>query len=89
MRFSIHTGVTSAQRQPSFPDLPTIAEIIPGFESNAWFGVFAPANIPAGITDKLNAVIVAALENSKLRDHLQNEGASCVYRSQTSSVLTA
>jgi len=61
-------GVTSAQRQPSFP----------GFESNAWFGVFAPANVPAGITDKLNAVIVAALENSRLRDRLKNEGASPV-----------
>jgi tripartite-type tricarboxylate transporter receptor subunit TctC len=71
-------GVTSAQRQPSFPDLPTIGEIVPGFESNAWFGVFAPANIPAGITDKLNAVIVAALDNSKLRERLQNEGASPV-----------
>src|SRR5258708_2900379 len=71
-------GVTSAQRQPSFPDLPTIGEVVPGFESNAWFGVFAPANVPAGITDKLNAVIVAALENSRLRDRLKNEGASPV-----------
>ena len=50
-------GVTSAQRQPSFPDLPAIGEVVPGFESNAWFGVFAPANVPAGITDKLNAAI--------------------------------
>ena len=71
-------GVTSAQRQPSFPDLPTIGEVVPGFESNAWFGVFAPANVPAGITDKLNEVIVAALENSRLRDRLKNEGASPV-----------
>jgi tripartite-type tricarboxylate transporter receptor subunit TctC len=38
-------GVTSAERQSSFPDLPTIGEILPGFESNAWFGVFAPANL--------------------------------------------
>src|SRR5229473_5703926 len=63
-------GVTSAQRQPSFPDLPTIGEVVPGFESTTWFGVFAPANVPAGITDKVNAVIVAALENSRLRDRL-------------------
>jgi tripartite-type tricarboxylate transporter receptor subunit TctC len=71
-------GVTSAERQSSFPDLPTIGEIVPGFESNAWFGVFAPANLPVAITDKLNAVIVAALKDSKLRDRLQNEGASPV-----------
>jgi tripartite-type tricarboxylate transporter receptor subunit TctC len=71
-------GVTSAQRQPSFPDLPAIGEIVPGFESNAWFGVFAPANVPAAITNKLNTVIVTALKDSKLRDRLQNEGASPV-----------
>jgi tripartite-type tricarboxylate transporter receptor subunit TctC len=71
-------GATTAQRQSSFPDLPTIGEIVPGFESNAWFGVFAPANLPVAITDKLNAVIVAALKDSKLRDRLQNEGASPV-----------
>jgi tripartite-type tricarboxylate transporter receptor subunit TctC len=71
-------GVTSAHRQPSFPDLPAITETVPGFESSAWFGVFAPANLPAAITDKLNAVIVAALKDSKLRDRLQNEGASPV-----------
>ena len=71
-------GVTSAQRQPSFPDLPAIGAIVPGFESNAWFGVFGPANLPAAITGKLNAVIVAALKNSTLRDRLQNEGASPV-----------
>jgi tripartite-type tricarboxylate transporter receptor subunit TctC len=71
-------GVTSAKRQPSFPDLPAIGEIVPGFESSAWFGVFAPANLPAAITDKLNAVIVTALGNPKLREHLENEGAAPV-----------
>jgi tripartite-type tricarboxylate transporter receptor subunit TctC len=38
-------GVTSAARQPSFPDLPAIGEIVPGFESEAWFGVFGPAHL--------------------------------------------
>ena len=71
-------GVTSAQRQPSFPDLPAIGEIVPGFESTAWFGVFGPANLPPAITDKLNAIIVAALNDSKLREQLQREGASPV-----------
>ena len=37
-------GVTSARRQPSFPDLPAIGEVVKGFESTAWFGVFAPAH---------------------------------------------
>src|SRR5262249_12811763 len=69
-------GVTSVQRQPFFPDLPAIGETVPGFESSAWFGVFAPANLPRAITDKLNAVIVAALAEPKLREQLKNEGAT-------------
>jgi tripartite-type tricarboxylate transporter receptor subunit TctC len=71
-------GVTSAQRQPSLPDIPTIAETVPGFESTAWFGVFGPARLPPAITDKLNGVIVAALNDPKLRDRLQQEGATPV-----------
>jgi tripartite-type tricarboxylate transporter receptor subunit TctC len=68
-------GVTSAQRQPSFPDLPAIGEIVTGFESTAWFGVFGPARLPAAITDKLNAAIVAALNDPRMRQQLEAEGA--------------
>jgi tripartite-type tricarboxylate transporter receptor subunit TctC len=71
-------GVTSAQRQASLPDIPAIGEIVPGFESSAWFGVFAPANLPSDITAKLNTVIVAALNEPKLREQLAREGASAV-----------
>lgn len=71
-------GVTSTQRQASLPDVPAIAEVVPGFESRAWFGVFGPANLPAGITDKLNAAIVAALNEPKMREQLAREGASAV-----------
>ena len=71
-------GVTSAQRQPSFPDLPAIGEVVPGFESNAWFGVFGPAKLPAAVADQLNAVIVSALNTPNLRERLKNEGASVV-----------
>jgi tripartite-type tricarboxylate transporter receptor subunit TctC len=71
-------GVTSAQRQPALPDIPTIAETVPGFESTAWFGVFGPARLPGAVTEKLNGVIVAALNDPKLRDRLQHEGATPV-----------
>ena len=74
---------TSAQRQPSFPDLPAIGEIVQGFESTAWFGVFGPANLPADITSKLNATIVAAMTNPGMREQLQNEGAMPVGNSAT------
>lgn len=71
-------GVTSDKRQSLFPDLPAIGETVPGFESVAWFGVFAPANLPDAITEKLNAAIVAALAGPKLRDQLKAEGATAV-----------
>jgi tripartite-type tricarboxylate transporter receptor subunit TctC len=69
-------GVTSATRQPSFPDLPAIGEIVPGFESEAWFGVLGPANLPADIVGKLNAAIVAALKDPRMREQLLREGAN-------------
>ena len=69
-------GVTSAQRQPSFPDLPAIGEIVNGFESTAWFGVFGPAKLPPDITGKLNGAIVAALNDPKMHEQLEKEGAT-------------
>ena len=71
-------GVTSMQRQPFFPEVPAIGEVVSGFESSAWFGVFAPANLPGAITERLNAVIVGALAEPKLREQLKNEGATAV-----------
>jgi tripartite-type tricarboxylate transporter receptor subunit TctC len=71
-------GVTSVQRQPAFPDVPAIGEIVPGFESSAWFGVFGPAKLPPEITNRLNEVIVAGLADANMRERLQNEGATPV-----------
>jgi len=71
-------GVTTAQRQPGFPDIPAIAEVVPGFESSAWFGVFGPAKLPKAIINKLNAVIVASLSDPVLRKRLETEGATPV-----------
>jgi tripartite-type tricarboxylate transporter receptor subunit TctC len=69
-------GVTSPHRQSAFPDLPAIGEIVPGFSSEAWFGIFGPARLPDGITGKLNAAVVVALEDPAMRDQLQREGAN-------------
>jgi len=71
-------GVTSPQRQSSFPDVPAISETVPGFESSAWFGVFGPAMLPPAVIKKLNAVIIAGLADPSLRERLQNEGATPV-----------
>jgi len=71
-------GVTSDKRQPTFPDLPAIGEVVPGFESTAWFGVFAPAKLPDAITEKLHSTMVAALSEPRLREQLKTEGATAV-----------
>jgi tripartite-type tricarboxylate transporter receptor subunit TctC len=69
-------GVTSPQRQPTFPEVPAIAEAVPGFESNAWFGVFGPAKLPPDITVQLNAAIVAGLADPEMQKRLKTEGAT-------------
>ncbi len=69
-------GVTSAQRQPSFPDLLAIGEVVPGFESEAWFGVLGPARLPAAVVARLNGAIQAALKDPKMREQLVREGAN-------------
>lgn len=69
-------GVTSAQRQPAFPDLPAVGEVVTGFQSSAWFGVFGPPKLPLEMTSKINSAVRAALDDPKLREQLESEGAT-------------
>jgi tripartite-type tricarboxylate transporter receptor subunit TctC len=69
-------GVTSAGRQPSFPNLPAIGEIVSGFQSEAWFGVFGPAKLPDDVVSKLNRAIIGALKDARMREQLLREGAN-------------
>ncbi|HEV2574249.1 MAG TPA: tripartite tricarboxylate transporter substrate binding protein [Beijerinckiaceae bacterium] len=69
-------AVSTVGRQPFLPDVPAISEVIPGFESAAWFGLFAPAKLPAPIAAKLNGVVVAALNGPKMRAQMATEGAT-------------
>jgi tripartite-type tricarboxylate transporter receptor subunit TctC len=69
-------GVTGRNRSNSFPDLPTVAEQgLPGFEAVLHYGIVAPAGTPRPIIDKLNAALRAALDDSKVRGHIETEGA--------------
>jgi tripartite-type tricarboxylate transporter receptor subunit TctC len=54
-------AVTSAQRSPLMPEVPTIAEVVPGFEIDTWWGLIAPAGTPRDVVAKLNTAFVAAL----------------------------
>ena len=68
-------AVASRQRLPSLPDVPTLAETLPGFEAVAWFAIVAPPGTPKGITDKINADVNDALHQPELREGLQNLSA--------------
>jgi tripartite-type tricarboxylate transporter receptor subunit TctC len=70
-------AVTTAQRLPLLPDLPTIAETgLTGFEYDGWFGVFAPARIARGIVNRLNAEIGRILKLSDVRERILSLGAT-------------
>jgi tripartite-type tricarboxylate transporter receptor subunit TctC len=64
-------AVASAQRMPSLPDVPTVAETLPGFESAAWFAIVAPPGTPKAIVDKINADVNEALRQPDLQDRLK------------------
>jgi tripartite-type tricarboxylate transporter receptor subunit TctC len=69
-------AVTSATRSQMFPDVPAMAEVIPGYEAILWDGFGAPRNTPAEIVDKLDKEIGAALADPKVKDRLADFGAS-------------
>jgi len=71
-------AVTTATRSPVLPDIPTVAEFVPGYESSFWTGVGAPKNTPAEIVDKLNKEINAALADSKMKTRLAELGATAL-----------
>ena len=67
-------GVTSAQRSPALPDVPAIAEVVPGYEASAWFGAAAPKGTPQAAIDRLNKEINAALADPGMRAKLADLG---------------
>src|SRR6185369_12731961 len=68
-------AVASATRLPSLPNVPTIAETLPGFESVAWYGIVAPPNTPRAIIEKINADANEALRQPEVQDSLKKLSA--------------
>ena len=68
-------AVASSERLPALPDIPTMAETLPGFEAVAWYGVVAPPKTPKAIIDKINAVVNEALSQPDLQDQLRKLSA--------------
>lgn len=71
-------GVTGAKRSVAFPDVPAIAETVPGYEVVNWFGVLAPAGTPKAIVSRLNAELDKALQSPKLVKMLNSRTAEPV-----------
>jgi tripartite-type tricarboxylate transporter receptor subunit TctC len=67
-------AVTSAEREPSLPDTPTVADTVPGYEATAWFGIGMPKGTPREIIEKVNAEVNRALADPKMRDRLAELG---------------
>ena len=68
-------AVASPNRLPALPDVPTIAEALPGFEAVAWYGIVAPPQTPKDIVDKINADVNDALRQPELRARLKTLSA--------------
>ncbi|MDP2819948.1 MAG: tripartite tricarboxylate transporter substrate binding protein [Polaromonas sp.] len=68
-------GVTSAKRLPQFPDVPAIAEVLPGYESSAWFGLFGPARLAPELTRRISDAARQAIASPDVRKRLESEGS--------------
>ena len=71
-------GVTSKQRLPQFPNVPAIAEVLPGFESSAWFGLFGPAGMSPDLTRRISNAARAAVQSEAFRERMEIDGAQAV-----------
>ena len=69
-------AVTTAKRTPVLPDVPTVSDVLPGYEASAVYGVAAPRNTPAEIIDKLNKEINAGLADSGMKARLADLGGT-------------
>jgi tripartite-type tricarboxylate transporter receptor subunit TctC len=69
-------AVTTETRSEALPDIPTVSDFVPGYESSQWFGVGAPKNTPIEIIDKLNKEINAGLADPKIKARLADLGGT-------------
>ena len=71
-------GVTTSQRLAVLPDVPAVAEEVPGFEVIGWYGVIGPAGMPGPLVSKLHAELVRVLQQPDVRERILNDGSEPV-----------
>ncbi len=69
-------GITSTERSPLFPQLPTVASLYPGFSNYNWYGMFVPVNVPKDIAQKLHTEFVKAVKAPDVREFIAREGGT-------------
>jgi tripartite-type tricarboxylate transporter receptor subunit TctC len=75
-------AVTSKNRHPAVPDLPAMAELLPGFEITSWGGVCSPAGVPPAMIEKLSALTKKALESTAVKEAFDKQGATPMWLSR-------
>ena len=73
-------GITSAKRSARLPEVPPIAETVPGFDVTVWYGVCAPAGVPKAITNKIAADVAQALKDPQLQKRMEELGLDVDYK---------
>jgi tripartite-type tricarboxylate transporter receptor subunit TctC len=71
-------AVGTANRSAMFPELPTIAETVPGYEASSWFGILAPAQTPRAVVDKVNAAVNKALADPAVKKQMAALGVELI-----------
>jgi tripartite-type tricarboxylate transporter receptor subunit TctC len=71
-------AVTTAERSPALPDLPTVGDFLPGYEASAWYGIGAPRHTPVAIIETLNREINAGLADPRIEARLVDLGGKVV-----------
>ena len=71
-------AVTGAKRTEILPNVPTVAETLPGFEVNVWYGILAPAGTPTAAIDRLNKAFAEVAQDPKIREQLASNGYQMV-----------
>lgn len=71
-------GVTGLTRTPALPDVPPIADTVPGYVGEIWYGVLAPAGTPADIVNRVQGIVAASLNNAEVKARFAKQGAEVV-----------
>lgn len=73
-------AVTSPKRSPALPNVPTVGETLPGYESDAWYGITAPRGTPSAIVSRVGTEVEKALQKADLIESFSNQGAEPTYK---------